>query len=148
MLRPYEPDDLPAILDAWYQASLVAHSFLSADFLEEERARIADQWIPMADVTVYEVNDSVVGFIAMIGNEVGGLFVHPDFQRRGVGRALLDGVRDAHPHLVLNVFESNRIGRSFYASYGFREIGSHVNEATALPELRLRYEGRVGSRGG
>ncbi len=140
MLRRYAPADLTDLLDAWYEAARVAHSFLPEEFFERERMQIADEWIPLADVTVYEHEGHVVGFVAMVGNEVGGLFVHPDFQRRGIGRALLDSARESRPFLELDVFEANEIGRRFYRAYGFRQLDRHMSEATGHPELRLRFE--------
>ena len=140
MLRPYTAADLEEVLDVWYRASLIAHSFVSAEFLETERAEIADKWLPMAETTVYEADDRVVGFIAMIGNEVGAIFVDPDVQGRGIGRALMDDVARTRPFLELDVFEANPIGPAFYAAYGFRQIGSSSHEPTGQNQLRLRYE--------
>jgi putative acetyltransferase len=140
MLRQYTDDDLDELLDVWYRASLVAHSFLSEDFLEVERCQIADHWLPMADTMVYEAEGRVVGFLALIGNEVGAVFVDPDRQGHGIGRALMDSARDRRPFLELHVFEANTIGRRFYDAYGFEFVSRHVHEATAQPELRLRFE--------
>ena len=141
MLRPFSPPDLAELLDAWYEASLIAHSFLPEEFFDKEREQIAHNWIPTADVTVFEDEGRVVGFVAMVDNEVGGLFVHPDFQRRGIGRALLDSVRKSRPYLELDVFAANEIGLRFYRAYGFDFVDRHTSEATGHPEIRLRFEG-------
>ena len=140
MIRPYEADDLEELLDVWYQASLIAHPFLSADFLEAERHEIADVWLPAAETMVYERDDRVVGFLSLIGNEVGAIFVDPDLQRGGIGRTLMDAAREAGPYLELSVFEANAIGRSFYAAYGFELVERRQNEETGQPELRLRID--------
>jgi putative acetyltransferase len=92
----------------------------------------------MAETMVYESGGRVVGFLALIGTEVGAVFVDPDYQGRGIGRSLMDRARDSRPVLELNVFEANGIGRRFYAAYGFELSDRHVNEATGQPELRLR----------
>ena len=42
VIRPYTADDLDELLDVWYQASLIAHSFLSEEFLTAERQQVAD----------------------------------------------------------------------------------------------------------
>lgn len=139
MIRHYADDDLEELLDVWHRASLQAHSFLSEAFLADERKQIAERWLPIAETLVYEVEGRVVGFIAMIGNEVGGIFVDPDLQGGGIGRALMDRARDTRPHLELDVFEDNEIGRRFYAAYGFEVVSRHVHEPTGLPELRLRF---------
>ena len=93
MIRPYADSDLEQLLDVWYRASLVAHPFLSEEFLANERNTIAEQWIPLADTTVHELDGRVAGFLSLIGDEVGAIFVDPEHQRRGIGRALMDTAR-------------------------------------------------------
>jgi putative acetyltransferase len=136
-IRPFVDEDLSELLDVWYRASLIAHSFLPEEFFERERREIAERWLPMAETAVYESDGRVVGFLSLIGNEVGAIFVDPDHQGRGIGRALMDGARALRPMLELGVFEANSIGRRFYDAYGFEFIGRRVNEATGQPELRL-----------
>ena len=140
MIRPYTADDLDELLDVWYQASLIAHSFLSEEFLTEERQRVAEHWLPLAEMTVYETDGRVVGFLALIGNEVGAVFVDPAYQGRGIGRALMDRARESRPFLELDVLEANAIGRRFYELYGFHVVGRHIGQATGQPELRRRLE--------
>ena len=138
MIRPYDDGDLEQLLDVWHRASLLAHSFLSQDFLENERQQIIELWLPIAETTVYEAEGRVVGFLSLIGNEVGAIFVDPDRRGRGVGRALMDVARGSRPFLELNVFEANSIGRRFYDAYGFEVVGRHMDQAAGQPELRLR----------
>jgi putative acetyltransferase len=137
VIRRYADADLDDVLDVWYEASVVAHSFLPAEFFVSERAQIADRWLPMARTFVYERDERVVGFLALIGNEVGALFVHPDHQRQGIGRALMDHARSLSPILELDVFEMNVIGRRFYAAYGFQPVGAHSDPETGHTQHRL-----------
>jgi putative acetyltransferase len=140
MIRPYASGDLDEVLDVWYRASLIAHSFLTEDFFESERLLIAEHWLPMADVFVYETAGSVIGFLALVGNEVGAIFVLPAHQGRGVGRSLMDQARRSRPFLELDVFEANALGRRFYDAYGFRLVERTLDEATGQPTLRLRLD--------
>ncbi len=137
-LRPYAEADLAELLDVWYRASMIAHAFLPEKFFERERVQIAEQWLPMAETTVAEVDGRVVGFLSLIGNEVGAVFVDPDRQGQGIGRALMDAARSSRPFLELGVFEANAIGRRFYEAYGFELVELQVSAATGEPELRLR----------
>lgn len=139
-LRPYTTDDLPAVLDAWEHVSRTAHAFLPDDFFETEKHDIAHRWMPVADTTVVDVDGRTVGFVAMLDNEVGALFVHPDTQGHGYGRALLDHVASSRPYLELDVFEANTTGRAFYDKYGFEQVGRHTHPPTGEPQLRMRYE--------
>ena len=139
MIRRYvETTDLPELLDSWYEASLVAHPFLGDEFLARERVLIAEQWLPSADTMVSVVDGRVVGFLSLVGNEVGAIFVHPDHQGAGLGRELMDDARSKRPFLELEVFEDNPIGRGFYAAYGFEQINRSLNDETGQMSLRLR----------
>ena len=111
---------------------------MSEEFLTNERQEISARWLPMAETTVYDVDGHVVGFIALIGNEVGAIFVDPDHQSTGVGRALMNHARESRPFLELSVFEANAIGRRFYDAYGFEFVERHIHEASGETELRLR----------
>lgn len=137
-VRPLVDGDIDEAIEAWYRASLVAHPFLSDEFLAAEAERLRHEWLPAGGTLVYETEGRVVGFLSLAGNEVGGFFVHPDHQGRGFGRALMDEAASTRPFLELDVFEDNAIGRRFYAAYGFEQIGHHVNDEVGLTELRLR----------
>lgn len=136
-IRPYADADDDDVLDVWYAASLVGHPFLSSDFLGAERQRLAEQYLPASETFVFEEAGHVVGFVAMIGREVGGLFVAPDWQSQGVGRQLLDHVRSSRPVLEVNVFEANTRARRFYEAYGFVVVGRQISEVAGEPELHL-----------
>ena len=90
MIREYRDNDCGAVIEVWYAASQVATPFLSEEFLADERANIRDVHLPNAETWIFEAEDTVVGFIALIGDEVGAIFVHPERQGQGIGRALMD----------------------------------------------------------
>lgn len=138
MIREYEDKDLGELLDAWYSASQVAHPFLNEGFFEQERRNIAAIYLPNAETWVYELDGVVVGFISLIGNEVGAIFVDAKFQRQGIGRALMDKARSIRVVLQLNVFKDNQVGRKFYEKYGFSEVDEHLHAETGFMQLRLK----------
>lgn len=138
MIRPYRDEDLDELLDAWYSASRVGHPFLEEGFLERERRKIATVYLPDAETWVFELDGAVVGFISLIGDEVGAIFVDAGFHGRGIGRALMDHARSVREVLELDVFEANRVGRRFYDRYGFVTVGGDVHEETGFKQLRLR----------
>ena len=137
MIRAYRSSDGSSVLDVWEAASAVAHPFLPKDFVSAERRSIAEVHLPAAETWVWAVGEQVVGFIAMLGDEIGGLFVDPDHHGRGIGRALVDHVGASRERLEVEVFRDNHLGRAFYAAYGFIEDHEGIHSATGLPVLRL-----------
>ena len=138
MIRPYRPEDLDAVVTVWAKASAVAHPFFSAEFVAEEHRNISTEFLPSAETWVWQSDGQVVGFISLLGNEVGAIFVHPKFQRVGIGRALMDHVRGLRAELELEVFTENELGRAFYEKYGFELMQEYVDDQTGLNVMRLR----------
>ena len=138
MIREYEDKDLAELLDAWYSASMVAHPFLSEEFFEQERENIVSIHLPNAETWVYELDVIVIGFIALIENEVGAIFLDPKFHGRGIGRALMDHARSIREVLELDVAKDNKIGRNFYKKYGFIEQYEHMHKEYGFMQLRLK----------
>lgn len=138
-IRKYEGSDLNDVLSSWENASELAHPFLTREFLDLERNNIPNVYLPIADTWVSEHNGKVIGFMALLGNEVGAIFVQPEFHGTGAGRALMDKAQELHGDLEVEVFEANSIGRKFYSSYGFEPLSERVHEETGNNVLRLRF---------
>ena len=137
MIRKYKGKDLEALLDVWEQASRLAHPFLDDAFFAAERKAIPDVYMPVAETWVSEREGQVIGFIAMLGNEVGGLFVMPAVHGGGTGRALMDHVSKSREFVELDVFKENRVGRKFYDRYGFKRVREHTHDQTGHVLLRM-----------
>lgn len=142
-IRQYETRDLEAVLDTWDEATRVAHDFMTDDFIAQERGNVADIYLPNTDTWVAEFNGTVIGFIALMGNEVGALFLQSEFHGVGIGKALMDKARELHGNLIVEVFKVNAIGRSFYDKYGFEYVGESLHEQTGQTVLRLQYKSVV-----
>ncbi len=138
MIRAYRPADLEELLRVWARASEAAHPFLGRDFLERERRTISDVYLPSAETWVWESEGRVVGFMSLLGNEVGGLFVDPGRHRSGIGRARIDRARALRGALEVEVFERNALGRAFYSAVGFELVDRKVHDPTGFEVLRLR----------
>jgi putative acetyltransferase len=139
LIRQYEESDLEAVLSSWESATRLAHPFMTDEFLAQERKNTAEIYLPNTDTWVIEIDEEVVGFIALMGNEVGAIFLQPEHHGKGAGKALMDKARDLHGDLEVEVFSENTIGRRFYSKYGFEFLEEKLHEPTGQQVLRLRY---------
>lgn len=137
-LREYRAEDLSDLLAAWEGASAQAHPFLPPEFVAEVREAIPKLYIPNAETWVIEQEGSVVGFISLLGNEVGAIFVAPEHQGKGFGQQLMNKARELKGQLEVEVFSANSIGCGFYRTYGFVEIGRKIHEPTGLDLIRFQ----------
>ncbi len=138
MIRKHQAKDLEQILSIWHQASTLAHPFLDSKFVEKVAMDMRNMYIPNSETWVYEENDSIVGFISMLGNEIGGLFVLPNNHSKGIGTQLVDFIKKEHQELEVEVFENNVIGRAFYDKYGFELLQQFTHTESGNEVLRLK----------
>ena len=138
IIRQYVESDLDGVLSSWESASKIAHPFLKEEFLETERYNIPNVYLPNTDTWVAEVEGKVVGFIALMGNEVGAIFLDPKFHGIGIGKSLMDKAQELHETLEVEVFKANSIGRKFYDRYGFELLSESIHEPTNQESLRLK----------
>lgn len=141
-VRPYHPDDLDALLNVWEAASRLAHPFMNAAFIAEQRVCVEQQYLPATITDIALIGGKLAGFVSMMENEVGAIFVDPTCHRKGVGRALLDIPAAIHETLEVEVFEKNLIGRPFYDRYGFKEVSRSTFEPLGEVVIRMRLSSR------
>jgi len=139
VIRAYKETDLEELLDVWYQSSLIAHPFLTLEFMEKEKKNIRDVYMPSVRTWVFTSQDRLVRFISMIGNVVGAIFVMPEKQGQGIGSFLMDFVSQFHEELEVEVFKDNKIGRQFYHKYGFRFINEYIHKASGHTLIRMKF---------
>lgn len=137
MIREYIKSDVDAVVAAWRAANELAHPFLSKDFLDKEEGNVRNVYPKFAKIWVQEIDGKVVGFIAMIDNEIGGLFLDPKNHRKGLGREMVDFVQAQKGALTVEVFRDNKIGRAFYDRYGFKKTGENLHEDSGQMTIKM-----------
>jgi len=138
-IRQYKESDLKGVLSSWENASKIAHPFLSQSFLEQESYNIPNVYLPNTDTWVADIKGRIVGFIALMGNEVGALFVEPEYHGCGIGFALMNKAKTLNNCLEVEVFKANAIGCKFYSNYGFRPLLEKVHADTGEQVIRLQF---------
>jgi len=136
-IRPYDPRDWPAVQDVHDAARLIelmlsvgAHVFrpLSEIYLEEELFGGA--------LWVAEREGRAVGFVAVSGDEVTWLYVHPASHRAGVGRRLLARALAAiDGEATAWVLAGNEPALRLYETAGFRVVETKAGHLAGSPDV-------------
>jgi len=144
LIRPYKPDDFEAVTKLWRRARELAfpdfqrrkgHTF------EEDQAYFRDVILVHNDVWVVEVDATPVAFMAIAGDFIDQLYVHPDYQRIGLGESLLAHARTLSPErLWLFTLQVNTNGQAFYEKNGFRAVKFGVSPAPeSEPDIEYHW---------
>ena len=135
-IRPARAQDVPALVDltrrAWLSGNCelapieAVRHWVEADF---ESRWYAEEW---PRVRLGWIGERPVGLVLTDGDDVGGLWVHPSFQRRGIGSRLMDvgeaEIRAAgHTRARLQYSEWNVAAPLFYRARGYVETGSSTD---------------------
>jgi GNAT superfamily N-acetyltransferase len=123
VVEPARPGDADAIAALFTASRRAAMPWLPERHDEAGvRDHFATRVLPSREVLVIRRAGAVAAFLALDGNEVEHLYVHPDAQRAGLGSALLDAAKARRPGgLELWAFRRNTPALAFYARHGFAE---------------------------
>ena len=123
IIRNYRDEDFDAVTILWRVArekSLPDFQREKGHFFYEDQDYFRDHILPRNQVWVVEVNDQPVAFMAMQNDFIDQLYIHPDYQRRGIGKALLDLAHERSPeHVWLYTLQANVNARAFYEKNDF-----------------------------
>jgi putative acetyltransferase len=134
-IRRPTPADHERLFDIWLRAVRGSHHFLTEEgvqaLIPEVRKYLASDEANL--VVAVDGDDVCVGFMGANGNDVESLFVAPEFQRRGVGRELLNYARERAGALTVSVNEQNPEAVRFYEAYGFVVAGRSETDSAGRP---------------
>jgi putative acetyltransferase len=145
MIRAFEPADEDDLIRVWLASTIPGQSFMPEEHWRSMEPEIRGQLVPIAETWVVEEDGELVAFMSLLDNLIGGLFTHPDHQRKGHGRALVEHARGRFDPVLVEVAEANEQAIGFYRSCGFVDHERKVDKASGLPLLILRLEDPPGA---
>ncbi|TPW31486.1 GNAT family N-acetyltransferase [Martelella alba] len=146
-IRRFRAADTEALCRIWHDASLRSHDFLPEALLFRQRRIIAERFLGQTECWIAACDETPLGFIGLIDDFVGGLFVDPHCQGYGVGTALLGHAWNLRGKLALEVYARNSRAIAFYRRHGFSGIRRRETDDNGLPfALILMQKGMTTAR--
>ena len=140
MIRKFREEDTVRVMTIWTKGNFEAHSFIDKDYWLLNFNKVKDEYLKKAETYVYVENEKIKGFISLLDNGfIGALFVKKEYRRKGIGRKLINFVKDKYDKLELNVYEKNIDAILFYASLGFVNKKIQIDEDTNEKEYVMEW---------
>ena len=139
MIRKLQKADINRAADIWLKTNLKAHFFIPEQYWISNYEFVKEM-LPQAEVYVYEDDKMIQGFIGINDEYIEGIFVSDEMQSRGIGKILLDYIKDKKDRLQLNVYQKNVRAMSFYQREGFTIQSEEMDEFTGEKEYVMNWE--------
>lgn len=139
MIRKFEKNDIDGVMQIWLSGNLDAHSFISDEYWKSNYNLVQEQ-IQQADIFVYEDKGRICGFIGIVEGYIAGIFVDKDYRNHGIGKMLIEYVKQYYDVLTLNVYRKNERAVSFYHRQGFSTVSESIECDTNEVEYKMKWE--------
>ena len=139
MIRKLLNGDIDRVADIWLKTNLKAHYFISNQYWKSNYELVKEMML-QSEVYVYEADKMIQGFVGLNDEYIEGIFVSDEMQSCGIGKLLLDYIKDKKERLQLNVYQKNARAISFYQREGFIIEGEGLDEATGEKEYTMLWK--------
>lgn len=139
MIRKLQKTDINRVADIWLKTNLKAHYFIPEQYWTNNY-EVVKEMFPQAEVYVYEDDKIIQGFVGINDEYIEGIFVSDEMQSRGIGKMLLDYIKDKKDRLQLKVYQKNVRAMSFYQREGFTIQSEGMDEFTGEKEYVMNWE--------
>lgn len=139
MIRKLQKIDINRVADIWLKTNLKAHYFIPEQYWTNNY-EVVKEMLPQAEVYVYEDDKIIQGFIGINDEYIEGIFVSDEMQSCGIGKMLLDYIKDKKDKLQLKVYQKNVRAMSFYQREGFTIQSEEMDEFTREKEYVMNWE--------
>lgn len=131
MIRNFKIDDSNSVMQIWLETNIKTHSFIEKSYWQENYAMVKEA-LPNSTIFVYEDNGIIQGFVGLTKDYIAGIFINEKSQSKGIGKALLNYLKDKYSKLSLRVYKKNIRAIKFYLRENFtiskEEIDKNTNE--------------------
>ena len=139
MIRKLLNRDVDRVADIWLKTNLKSHCFISDQYWKSNY-ELVKEMMSQSEVYVYEDDKVIQGFVGLNDEYIEGIFVSDEMQSCGIGKLLLDYIKDKKVRLQLNVYQKNARAISFYQREGFIIQCEGFDETTDVKEYTMLWK--------
>ena len=138
----YSPDCGRELVAMWRESFERAVGVTDPHPLEEQLPYLEEKVLPENQVLVVleKSTSAVIGFMASTPERIAQLYVHVNYQNRGIGSTLVNLAKQrSGGRLRLFTFKANKPAQRFYERHGFKMIGQGFEEEWQLEDLEYAW---------
>lgn len=125
--------DYPELLQVWEASIRATHHFLNEEDIQVFKPLILNEYFDTVRLNCMRVDGKIAGFLGTSDDRIEMLFIHPAYQGRNIGKALLLYAVQQLKKLLVDVNEQNENALSFYRHFGFKVTGRSEKDGLGKP---------------
>ena len=137
----YSPKYGPELVRMWRESFEQALGITDPHSLEDQLRYLEEQLVPNNRVRlVLTDNSTIVGALVSSPRMISQLYVHVDYQNKGIGSMLLNlAKQDSDGSLRLFTFARNRRAQRFYEKHGFKMVRRGFEKEWQLEDIEYEW---------
>ena len=139
MIRKLKDTDIDKVAKIWLDTNMKAHDFIPSQYWQNNYNMVKEMFL-LTEVYVYENAKEIHGFIGLHNEYIEGIFVSSKAQSQGIGKLLLNFVKDKKEKLRLSVYQKNTRAIHFYQREGFKIQCESLDKSTGEKEYVMIWE--------
>ena len=129
MIRKIKEEDITKVMTIWVKGNFKAHDFIEKDYWLEIYNDVKEKFLNDFDTYVYSEADDIKGFVSVSKEKViEAIFVKQDNIRQGIGRKLINYIKNIYPTLTITEYEKNIDAILFLTAMGFKNEGIQMDQ--------------------
>ena len=139
MIRKLKDTDIDKVAKIWLDTNIKVHDFIPPQYWQNNYNMVKEMFL-LTEVYVYENAKEIHGFIGLHNEYIEGIFVYSKAQSQGIGKLLLNFVKDKKEKLRLSVYQKNTRAIHFYQREGFKIQCESLDNSTGDKEYVMIWE--------
>ena len=139
MIRKLKDTDIDKVAKIWLDTNIKAHDFIPSQYWQNNYNMVKEMFL-LTEVYVYENAKEIHGFIGLHNEYIEGIFVSSKAQSQGIGKLLLNFIKDRKEKLRLSVYQKNTRAIHFYQREGFKIQCESLDKSTGDKEYVMIWE--------
>lgn len=141
-ITPYSPQYALPLVKMWRESFEQAVGVIDPHPLQEQLNYLQEVVVPNNQVQIVldSITNNVIGFLAANKNMIAQLYVHTNYQGKGIGSQLIElAKRNCNGSLRLFTFKVNTKAQRFYERHGFKIIKQGFEEEWQLEDVEYEW---------
>ena len=143
MLKQFDKKNIDIIMKIWKDNNIKFQPFIPNYYWADNYVKTRDEFLNN-NIYVYTESTRILAFVAANeSNEIVNIQVLPEIQREGIGKLLIQKLKNSNTKLITKIYEKNEKAILFFRAVRFKKIGEEIDKDKNQKYYILKWENGI-----